>query len=104
MGKEVKRGKFKSGRIWKEPRAPAVRRILSKSLKTKWQTKMSLKASMIQIKLIEKDMKLARQEKIRIECQRLAARKKQKEENRLKELALAKTLNTYSRNNSRKQK
>ena len=94
MGKVENRGNFKSGRIWKEPRAPAGIRIRSKSLRTSWTTKMSLKASMQQIKRTEQSMKLVTQEQRLTELKRLAARKKQKEENRMKSI-ISKTPKSY---------
>ena len=95
MGKQTsspteKRGKFKSGRVWKEQRKPAGSRTRSKALKSSWKAKMNLKASRDQAQRLERDLKQATQEQRRTERERIAAGKKRKEANRLKD-ELAKT-------------
>ena len=94
MGKVENRGKFKSGRTWKEVRAPAGIRIRPKALRTSWKTKMSLKASMQHIKQTEQSMKLVTQEQRQTEIKRLAVRRKQKAENRMKS-QISKTPKSY---------
>ena len=79
-----KRGRFKSGRVWKEPRTPAGRRVRDRALKTTWRKKMKLKESRELVRRLEVEAKALRLEKLKKDRARRSATEKKKAENQRK--------------------